>query len=42
MLALMRETNIQLYFAVLTVLVAVGFVAYAVTGADLCIWCIGK
>jgi hypothetical protein len=38
----MREPNIQLYFAVLTALLAVGFVAYAVTGADLCLWCVGK
>ncbi len=38
----MRDANIALYLALVTVAVAVGFVAYALTGADLCVWCAGK
>ena len=38
----MPNSNIALIFALVTVAVAIGFVAYALTGADLCVWCIGK
>ena len=35
----MRDPRIALYIAVATVAVAVLFVAYALSGADLCVWC---
>jgi hypothetical protein len=38
----MSNSNIALFLALVTVAVAVGFVAYALTGADLCVWCVGK
>lgn len=38
----MRDTQIALYLAAVTVAVAIAFVAYALTGADLCLWCVGK
>lgn len=38
----MPKARLALYLAVATVTVAVVFVAYALTGADLCLWCAGK
>jgi hypothetical protein len=38
----MRDTLIALGLAVVTLAVAIAFVAYALTGADLCLWCVGK
>jgi hypothetical protein len=38
----MRDTKIALCLAAVTVAVAIAFVAYALTGADLCVWCVGK
>lgn len=38
----MRDAKIALCLAAVTVVVAIAFVAYALTGADLCLWCVGK
>jgi hypothetical protein len=38
----MRDANIALFLAAVSVVVAIAFVAYALTGADLCVWCVGK
>ena len=35
----MRGWSLALVLAVLTVVVAAVFVAYALSGADLCLWC---
>ena len=35
----MRDSRIALYIAVATVAVAVLFIVYALSGADLCVWC---
>jgi hypothetical protein len=35
----MRDPSIALYIAVTTVAIAVLFVVYALSGADLCVWC---
>ena len=35
----MRDPSVALYIALTTVVIAVLFVAYAVSGADLCVWC---
>lgn len=35
----MRRMNFALLIAVVTVAVAIFFVGYALTGADLCVWC---
>jgi len=37
-----REAKNALYLATVTVAVAIAFVAYALTGADLCVWYVGK
>lgn len=36
---IMRDSRIALYIAVATVAVAVLFIVYALSGADLCVWC---
>lgn len=36
---IMRDPSIALYIAVTTVVIAVLFVVYALSGADLCVWC---
>jgi hypothetical protein len=38
----MRDAKIALCLAAVTVVMAIAFVAYALTGADLCLWCVGK
>jgi hypothetical protein len=38
----MPNAKLALYLAVITATVAIVFVAYALTGADLCLWCAGK
>ena len=35
----MRDSSIAFYIAVTTVVIAVLFVVYALSGADLCVWC---
>jgi hypothetical protein len=35
----MRDTSGSLYVALAVLIGAVAFVAYALTGADLCLWC---
>lgn len=34
-----REEHIAVGFAVTTLIVALVFILYALTGADLCVWC---
>ncbi len=38
----MRDAKIALCLAAVTVAAAIAFVAYALTGADLCVWYVGK
>lgn len=40
----MRDSTVALSLAIATVAIAIVFVAYALSGADLCIWCyvVGK
>jgi hypothetical protein len=38
----MPNAKLALYLAMATATVAIVFVAYALTGADLCLWCAGK
>ena len=35
----MRSQRLAIFLTILTVAVAVAFVAYALTGSDLCVWC---
>jgi len=35
----MRETSLALVLGLVTLAVAVVFLAYALSGADLCLWC---
>lgn len=35
----MRDCRLAVYIATVTAATAVLFVAYAVAGADLCVWC---
>jgi len=37
-----RDAKVALCLAAVTVAVAIAFVAYALTGAGLCVWCVGK
>ena len=37
-----REERVAVGFAVATIVVALVFIAYALTGADLCVWCAGS
>jgi hypothetical protein len=38
----MPDAKIALCLAAVTVAVAIAFIAYVVSGADLCVWCVGR